>query len=122
MTLRAGATAPTTDSMSRPMTIMVSAGSSGCSASMTWRIIGCPAISWRTLGRVDLRRVPSPAARMMAAKRDWLMTNETRSWGLRFARGLLPANTQIVAQCDWPGAELTTMAHFLLVFDLDGTL
>ncbi len=53
------------------------------SASMTWRIIACPATSCSTLGRVDLRRVPSPAARMMAAKRGRLMaglaTNETRS-------------------------------------------
>ncbi len=33
-----------------------------------------------------------------------------------------PANTQIVAEYDRPGAELMAMAHFLLVFDLDGTL
>ena len=68
-----GATARATASMSRPMTTTVSAGSSGRSAAMTWRIIACPAISCSTFGRADLRRLPSPAARIMAAKPGGLM-------------------------------------------------
>ena len=78
-TVCAGATARATASMSRPITTTVAAGSSGCSAAMTWRIIGCPAISCSTLGSAELRRVPSPAARMMAAKRDRLIDGLAQS-------------------------------------------
>src|SRR5439155_3961788 len=60
---------------------------SGRNASIRCRIIGCPAISCKTFGVAELRRVPSPAARMMAAKRASFMIrlaqrptgNETRS-------------------------------------------
>ena len=56
-----------------PITTTVAAGASGRSASSTCAIIGRPATWCRTLGSADFIRVPLPAARMMAAKPDWLI-------------------------------------------------
>ena len=81
-------------------------------------------------GSADFMRVPSPAARMMAAKRGRLidrarrklMRNETRSSRQGCMRPCHSANTQIVAEYERSGAELRRMSDILLVFDLDGTL
>ena len=52
---------------SRPITTTVSAGSSGCSASSTCANHRPPGDLVQHLGVADFMRVPSPAARMMAA-------------------------------------------------------
>ena len=68
ITVFAGATVFATWSAFCPRTTTVSAGASGSSASSTWRIIGRPATSCSIFGRADFIRLPSPAARTMAAK------------------------------------------------------
>src|SRR5205085_12682071 len=101
----AGATARTTCSIPGPSTTTVSAGSSDRDACRTWRIIGRPAVSCKTFGIAELRRVRSPAARIMAAKRASFMIrlaqrltgNETRSLGEGLHDPSPTANTQIVA-------------------------
>src|SRR5580700_4884120 len=47
---------------------MRSAETTVLAASMTWASRARPPISWRTLGRRDLRRVPLPAAMMTTPK------------------------------------------------------
>src|SRR5258708_5488942 len=47
---------------------MWSAGTTVFAAAMTWRRRARPPISWRTLGRLLLSRVPLPAAMMAMAK------------------------------------------------------
>ena len=72
-TLCAGATRLATAFIRGPITTTVAAGASGRSASSRCAIIGRPAIGCMTLGIADFIRVPLPAARMMAAKPDWLI-------------------------------------------------
>ena len=77
-TLSAGATIRATLSICGPITTSVAAGDSGRSAASRCAIIGRPAIGCITLGIVDFMRVPLPAARMMAANRDWLIEGSKR--------------------------------------------
>src|SRR5208282_2704634 len=72
-TVSAGATVRATASICGPITTTIAAGASGCTACNRYAIIGCPAIGCITLGRAEFIRVPLPAARMMVAKRDWLI-------------------------------------------------
>src|SRR5882724_1696961 len=92
------------------MTTTVAAGDRGCSAASRCAIIGCPAIGCMTLGMADFIRVPLPAARMMAANRDWLIggskqiQNET---GGTITRRRLAYNTQIITKCSTNGLDRT---------------
>ncbi len=72
-TLCAGSTRRATASIRGPITTTVAAGRSGVSAANRCAIIGRPATGCKTLGIADFIRVPPPAARMMAAKPDWLI-------------------------------------------------
>ena len=94
---RAAATA----SIRGPITTTVAAGISGFSAANRCAIIGRPATGCMTLGIADFIRVPLPAARMMAAKSDWLIDcdpNQTTA-PVTVAQPRRVYNTQIVANC-----------------------
>jgi phosphoglycolate phosphatase len=70
-------------------------------------------------------RVPLPAARMTAAKRDWVIGGSERIGkvsGGTVARRRRNYNTQILAEYIASNAKFRPMQGFLLVFDLDGTL
>jgi hypothetical protein len=58
---------------------MVAAGAKGRNASIRWAIMGRPAIGCMTFGIADFIRVPLPAARMMAARRDWLIAGSNKT-------------------------------------------
>src|ERR1700722_19178693 len=60
---------------------MWSGGTMVSAAAMTWRRRARPPISWRTLGRLLLRRVPFPAAMMAMAKSGVFI----QRYGLMFA-------------------------------------
>ena len=101
-TLCAGSTRRATASIRGPITTTVAAGRSGVSAANRCAIIGRPATGCKTLGIADFIRVPPPAARMMAAKPDWLIDcgpNQTISAGCTVAQRRRVYNTQIVANC-----------------------
>src|ERR1700721_2310056 len=51
-------------------------------AAMTWLSSGFPPISWSTLGRRDLRRVPLPAAMMTTASSDFSPNSSLLTRGL----------------------------------------
>src|ERR1700746_2691214 len=98
MTLSAGATIWATLSIWGPMITIVEAGDRGRSASNRCAIIGRPAIGCATLGRADFIRVPLPAARIMAAKRDWLIDGSNATSAATAGRRHRSYNTEIIAE------------------------